>query len=343
MKLKRILATALSATLLAGVALASGGNMVISPKPVIAEKTSYEVVRRNDDASVMVWGSVMELGENTIYLENGNEKDPNNKILVRVSETTAVLDAVTGEIKTFADIRQNENVYAYVSPAMTRSMPPQANAFVVLCNIPADFGVPTYAQVQKVTRQEDGSVDALVSGDVVLHLNDKTELMAYGTKQVPALADIKPGTMVLSWYRVVAESMPAQAAPTKVLVFPYHYDGYVSAAPGALSVNGTQVALSDKEASFVHEGKLMVPVRKLAEALGCTVLWDAKTPNMVTVEKDGAAVYTVTIGGDTMTVDGDMVFTLATPAQAREQVTFVCMDDLLTAHSVKYESGNNLD
>lgn len=338
MKLKRFLCAALSLAMLSGAALAADTTEVKDVNPGPAEMPQYEVSRRNDDTSVMVWGSAKEKGENSVYLENSNESAPNSKIVIKINEDTAIVDAVTGAAKTFADIKEGETLYAWVSSAMTRSMPPQSNAIVVVCNLPADFGSPIYAQVQKVTEREDGGTDVLMNNSVILHLNADTELMGYKTKDVKALSDIKPGTMLLSWYSVVALSMPGQATPAKVMVFPYSYDGYVDAQPGTLSVNGEKVELAVSEAPFVHEGKLMVPVRKLAEALGCTVTWNAAQPDAVTVEKDGKALYSITLGADTMVREGDMVVNVATPAQANNRVTFVCLDDLLVAHNVKGEA-----
>lgn len=341
MKLKRFLCAALSLAMLSGAALAADTTEVdvanpLNPGP--AEMPQYEVSRRNDDASVMVWGSAKEKGENSVYLENSNESDPNARIVIKINEDTAIVDAVTGEAKSFADIKEGETLYAWVSPVMTRSMPPQSNAIVVICNFPADFASPIYAQVQKVTEREDGGTDVLMNNSVILHLNADTELLGYKTKDVKTLEDIKPGTMLLSWYRMVALSMPAQATPTKVMLFPYSYAGYVDAQPGTLSVNGEKAELASHETPFVHEGKLMVPVRKLAEALGCTVTWNATQPDAVVVEKDGKTLYSVTVGADTMVREGDMVVSVATPAQARDRVTFMCLDDLLVSHNVKAEA-----
>lgn len=337
MKFKRFLTAALSIAMLSGIALAAdttATELPVGPGP--AEMPKFEVTERIGQP-VYVWGSAKELGENRILLENSNENDPYSQIVLNVSDETIILDAVTGAEKTFADLKENENLQAYVSSAMTRSIPPQTHAILILCNIPADYIPPRYDMVQKVTQGEDGKVSALMSGSVVLHMNEKTELLSYKTKDIPTLADIEPGTMLLSWYSVVALSMPAQANPTKVMVFPSAFDGYVSAAPGSLAVNGEAVELATQEAPFVHAGKLMVPVRKLAEALGATVTWNAATPDAVTVERDGAHLYTITIGADTLTREGDMVLNVTTPAQVRDRVTFVCLDDVLAAHGLKYE------
>ena len=339
MKLKRFLCAALALMMLSGAALAAETTEVTDLNPMNpgpAAMPQFEVASRNDDSSIYVWGKATLQGEKSVYLENSNENSSYSKIVLHVSEDTIIVDAVTGEAKTYADLKDGENLQAWVSPAMTRSIPPQTTAALILCNIPADYMPPRYAQVQSVNEREDGGLDVLTSDAVILHMSKDTELLSYKTKNVPALADIKPGMMVLSWYSVVAMSMPAQTTPGKVMLLGNHYDGYVQALPGALTVNGTKVELGVNEAPYVHEGKLMVPVRKFAEALGCTVTWDAETPDAVTMAKDGKTFCTTAIGSDNMTVDGDMVFTLSTPAIANNRVTFMCIDDLLSPFNVKY-------
>lgn len=339
MKLKRFLCATLTLMMLSGAALAADTTEVTDVNPMNpgpAEMPKFEVLSRNDDSSVYVWGRATLQGEKSVYLENSNEGSVYSKIVLHVSDDTIIVDAVTGAAKTYADLKEGENLQAWVSPAMTRSIPPQTNAYIILCNIPADYIPPRYAQVQGVNEREDGGLDVLTSDSVILHLNKDTELLGYKTKEVPALESIQPGMMLLSWYSKVALSMPAQTTPSKVVPLFNTYDGYVQAYPGTLSVNGTKVELAVNEAPYVHEGKLMVPVRKLAEALGYTVKWDAAAPKTVTVEKDGKTFSSTDIGSDAMTVEGDMVFTLSTPVVANNRVTFMCIDDLLAPYNVKY-------
>ncbi|SBV95165.1 conserved exported hypothetical protein [uncultured Eubacteriales bacterium] len=343
MKLKRILTAALAAAVLTGSALAADDAIAIpledgAVTPAAADQSVYEINRRTDNDAIRVWGTVQELGEQSVYIENSSDGAPYQKIVVKISEDTAIVDAVTGAAKTFADLKEGETLYAYVSPAMTRSMPPQSVAELVICNIPADLGVPTYAQVEHVTEQEDGKIDLLVSGAMILHLDAETELLSYGSETAPTLADIKPGAMVLSWYQIVAMSYPGQAGPSRVVLFPYEYAGYLSAGEGSLSVNGKALDLDESVRPFAQDGKLMVPVRKLAEALGCTVTWDAQDPAAVAVTKDGESLYSLTIGGDTMVLEGDMAMSVSAPVTARNGVTFACVDDLLVAHNAKLES-----
>lgn len=298
---------------------------------------AYEVTQRDLALPIMVWGKAVELGENSLTMENSNEGDAYHKVIVNVDESTIILDAVTGEVKTFADIKENEDLYAYVGPIMTRSLPPITTGRLILCNIPADYMVPTYAEVQSVTKTDTG-VDVLMTGDIILHLNADTELMAYQSKNKATLEDIQPGTRLLSWYSVVAMSMPAQASPSKVMVFPYGYEGHVETDGLNVILNGETLELAGANAAKVEEGRLMVPVRKVAEALGCDITWDAET-NGVVVSKGDTELYRFVIGSENATVEGDMVVMLTAKADAVDGVTFMALDDLISMHGLKLVQG----
>ena len=345
MRLRSILCVTLSAALLCAGALAAGGDTPASaptdaPSSVPLDpggeverpmKPDYEIAQWDAAEPVMVYGRAA-LEEGRVLLENDNESSAYQRIFVNLNEDTIILDAVTGETRTADDLKDGETLYAYVGPAMTRSLPPIANGVLVLCNIPADFGAPIYAEVQQVNPGEDGKVSVLMTGDIILHLDGDTGLTAYGTKNLPTLADIRPGTRLLSWYSMVMESYPAQAVPSKVMVFPCAYAGYTDMSDSEnITVNGERLDAS----AYVADGVLMVPVRAFAEALGCQVLWDAARPDVVAVTRDGAPLYEFTVGGSTATVEGDMVMGLRAASAARGGVTYLAADDLVSFHNLK--------
>ena len=280
------------------------------------------------EGPVLVWGTVQEIGEGQVRLKNSNDRDPYREIVLTIGTETAILDAVIGAPRTFADLQENETLYAYVGPAMTMSLPPVASAQVVLCGIPAGFGAPTYAEVQAVRGREDGGVDACVTGGVILHLSADTELTAYRTKNIVGLDEIKPGARLLSWYDIVPLSLPAQATPSKVLVFPYGYEGYVAVSEKTVRLDGEPVG----EARSV-EGRTMVPVRALAEALGCTVTWQAGT-NAVSVARGEEVLYRFVIGSGAVEQDGGET---AVDTFAENGVTFMPVEDLAWLHGLKVE------
>ena len=328
---KKLLASALAAALTLSLAVPA-----LAAEPVgadaAAEAPAYELVQRGETFPTRVWGAAVELGDMSLTLENSNESDPYQKVVVNVEEDTLILDAVTGEAKTFDDLRTGETVYAWVGPDMTKSLPPISTGRVILCGLPADYAAPTYAEVES-------GADVCLNTDVVLHLSaDSGYLAAPGwEKESVGAADIVPGTRVLAWYSVVTLSLPAQASPEKVMVFPSDYAGWVAADGLTVTVNGQALALEGAAAAKVENGHLMVPVRALAEALGCEVAWEPYT-NQVTVTRDGVECYHFTIGGD-QAAKGDVTVGLVAPANAVEGVTFLALDDLIVLHGLKLSDG----
>ena len=334
---KKLLASALAAALTLSLAVPA-----LAAEPVgadaAAEAPAYELVQRGETFPTRVWGAAVELGDMSLTLENSNDSDPYQKIVVNVEEDTLILDAVTGEAKTFDDLRTGETVYAWVGPDMTKSLPPISTGRVILCGLPADYAAPTYAEVESVTETESGA-DVCLNNDVVLHLSADTGYLAAPgwEKETVSAADIVPGTRVLAWYSVVTLSLPAQASPEKIMVFPSDYAGWVAADGLTVTVNGQALALEGAAAAKVENGHLMVPVRALAEALGCEVAWEPYT-NQVTVTRDGVECYYFTIGGD-QAAKGDVTVGLVAPANAVDGVTFLALDDLIVLHGLKLSDG----
>lgn len=334
---KKLLASALAAALTLSLAVPA-----LAAEPVgadaAAEAPAYELVQRGETFPTRVWGAAVELGDMSLTLENSNDNDPYQKVVVNVEEDTLILDAVTGEAKTFDDLRTGETVYAWVGPDMTKSLPPISTGRVILCGLPADYAAPTYAEVESVTETESGA-DVCLNNDVVLHLNADTGYLAAPgwEKETVSAADIVPGTRVLAWYSVVTLSLPAQASPEKIMVFPSDYAGWVAADGLTVTVNGQALALEGAAAAKVENGHLMVPVRALAEALGCEVAWEPYT-NQVTVTRDGVECYHFTIGGD-QAAKGDVTVGLVAPANAVDGVTFLALDDLIVLHGLKLSDG----
>ena len=88
--------------------------------------------------------------------------------------------------------------------------------------------------------------------------------------------------------------------PSRVLVFPYAYRGYISCAEdGLLTVSGKVLT----EKAIVSGGETLLPLRAVAEALDLKVFWDAKTGANVALA-DGTKLLSVDPGHGTI-VCGD--------------------------------------
>lgn len=234
---------------------------------------------------VQVWGTLTWLDNGGMLVQNSNEEDPLNEVILH-GESIICLDAVTGEPMDIQDLKDGDTIYAWVGPAMTLSMPPQATAILVLGNIPADYAVPQFYEIVSVAPQAMIAIypapamtqtEVTVAGGSVLTITDKAELTPYLTKNVVRLENLIPGTRMLVW----ADS---KGTVSKVLVFPYEYLGYVNCLDdGTVCVNGTSVNQKTWETS---QGETLLPVRAVAESLGMNVHWDDKAGAVVSYSEE---------------------------------------------------------
>ena len=258
-------------------------------------------------APVRVWGTVTRLENGAVLLKNSNENDPYRKIILHLTETTPIVDAVTG-LPLDRELKDGEILYAWVGPAMTLSLPPQATAQLIVANIPADFGAPQYYQVARIRQtasvERDGPLAAVevavTSGlglDIAepgLRITGQAELLPWKTRQIVQLEDLQPGSQFLAW-------TASDGQVTRVLLFPYayrtwlRYDGY-----GGIQMPGDSfpktpngyLTVSAKEA----EEEVLLPIRAVAEAAGYTVNW---VPGQGAVVTDGESlVFSVLPGQD---------------------------------------------
>ena len=300
------------------------------------EELVYTIAQQHQPDLVRVQGTV-SVEEDRILVTNSSEWAEYPEIVLNVAEDTLILNAVDGGAMAAEDLREGEYVYAYVSPAMTRSLPPIATAAVILAAIPADYGVPAYSTVEQVNVWE-GRTSILMSDDVTYSMGDAELLAGPGfTCGTITLADITPGCGLLAWYDMLAESFPARAWPVKVMVIPSPYDAWAELEPGKLAVNGTEVELTAAEQPYVEGETLMVPVRAFAEALGCQVLWDPARPDKIAVRGEKTE-YLLILGNDRAnTGDGGSGTALTGTLTARNGVSFLPADDLLDLHNVRVE------
>lgn len=251
---------------------------------------------------VRVWGTVTKLENGSLLLENSDENDPNREIVVHIGNALC-LDAVTGLPLNPDALKDGDMAYAWVGPAMTMSLPPQASAAVIVGNIPADYAVPQYYQVAEVKPQSMIAiypppaltyVDLETTDGHALKITDQAELTAYLTKNIVRLEDFIPGTSFLVW-------SDAGGTPQRVMVFPYAYRGYAAwTEDGRVTVNGAPLAVNARKNA---DGTVLLPVRAMAEALGMEVSWE-KGKGAV-VKENGQTVFTALPGREADLPDGE--------------------------------------
>lgn len=296
--------------------------------------TDYVIAQQNKLAPIQVNGQAASIEGNRITLENSNEDAQFPAIILNIGENTRILNAVDGLPMKLEDISENDTLYAYVGPTMTLSLPPIAGAELILAGIPADFAVPSYAEIESIEKGEEGRVVLKTSQEEDVILAEDTQLLPFLTKNIITVDHLKPGTKVLVWNEAAAEDGEETAAASKVVAFPYEYVGYVQADLSGITVSGEKLELSESEAPYVNEGQLMLPLRKLAEALGYEIKWNPETSGIEVLSGD-SVLYSLTARGSEVTPAGGEARDLTAASVVANGVTFLSADDLIELNNVK--------
>ena len=315
MKRKTLLHKLLPLALCAAI-MATSAGAVTPPADVEKGAGETDAVKANP-TTVQVWGAIEKLENGSVRITNDSTEGISDSIL-HVFEDTLILDAVDGTPISLDDVKDGDLVYAYISPVMTRSMPPQSTAMLLLGNIPADFRVPAYYQVTdfgmiSTMMTENNIITATAQTDqgitLTFSLTDKLDkegnlhyiqkdgvvFTPYVTKNIVTVQDLIPGSRILVWSDYEGKTM-------KVMVFPYAYAGYLKVlGTGAIMIDGQGI----QEDAYTHaDGICYLPLRAVAEAVGFTVTWN-QAGQTVTVSKGDRVAFTYTAGADSIMVGGD--------------------------------------
>ena len=177
---------------------------------------STAAVENTAPSSIRVYGTVTQIENGQILLENDEEGAAYPQVLLNLTEDTLILSGEDCSQKTLSDIAVGDTLYADISPAMTRSLPPMANAFTVFCEIPEDSAVPTYAQITDISTDDDGTLRITTDQDLILIPGEDTAVLSLDGGETLAASDLAVGDTILAKYQIMTMSIPAQTSPEEI-------------------------------------------------------------------------------------------------------------------------------
>ena len=139
------------------------------------------------------------MGSEMCIRDRTNSSTDSINDIVVTTQNSLILDAVSGMPVSYEDIQEGSFVYAYVGPAMALSLPPIANADIVLVNIPADYKVPSYVIVKSLDMHEDGSATLTANDGQVYDIPADCSVIPYLTRQMIYVDSLTPGSACLIW------------------------------------------------------------------------------------------------------------------------------------------------
>lgn len=157
-----------------------------------------------DITPAYIHGHITEINDYYVTVSDENQ----NAVRLVINWDTQILSGNSGREVTFSRLHKGDELSAYYSPAMTKSIPAQANAYALVMT-PANDNNGMYAVVTNVEKTANG----------VRFLDKLTNNYVTIPKSVSAsLQNIKAGDTVLVWYKVVALSSPGQANAQKAVL-----------------------------------------------------------------------------------------------------------------------------
>lgn len=150
---------------------------------------------------VKVWGNVLEKLENGFVINNQNQAGYWGEMVIHIDkENTLVIDSITGFPAEESAIAKDRILYAYISPMMTMSLPPQTTAELVLVNVAQDAGVPLYVTAASDLAADGAGAYVLKSvGGEEIKVPADCPITPYLTRQMVRLEDITAGRKCLVW------------------------------------------------------------------------------------------------------------------------------------------------
>lgn len=180
--------------------------------------TSFAENEGNQLQPVAMDGAVESVGENQFTM-NWDRDGGSEPVIITVTDSTRVLDAVNGYPTALDSLKEGERVRVYAGPAMTLSLPPMTNAEMVLTDIPEDFRIPSFETVSSLVENQDGSHTVTTAAGNSYRVDQSTILLPYLTRNMVFVENLQSGVRFLVW-----TSEGENAA--KIVIFPGESGSY---------------------------------------------------------------------------------------------------------------------
>ena len=229
-------------------------------------------------------GKIDEIQNNRIRVKGTGAYED---IIVNKAEGTYVLQAADGSPLAFDQLKKGDSLTAYYTPAVTRSLPPQARAIALIAGAVKTGSPGKYMKAAAVEKNADGSVRVLSS--------NRDAWVTIPAAFLPPDAAVKAGSELIVWYEIMTMSMPGQTTATKALLLPAKADILVHKGAGVIVAGGRELVLGTGDRIEERQTGLLLPLRVIAESLGYQVVWhdDSKSAELLQGKR---TVATVTSG-----------------------------------------------
>ncbi len=153
-------------------------------------------------------GHIAEIRDNSVLIKG----EGNQSIVAMLNNNTYIIEGESGKLRMPRALEVGQEVFAYYSAAMTRSLPPQTKAFALVLGSQEEY-LPQFFVVDQVQHAADGSF--------VRVLNSTNDVIATITADAcENFADIQTGDKLLVWSRIMTMSLPGLTNAEKAVILP---------------------------------------------------------------------------------------------------------------------------
>ncbi len=288
---------------------------VVQTAPDTAPKTEAmpEVIAERD----LFYGKIAEIlkeGDKVTGLLMESEKD--GEYIFHIGERTLFLNSGEGTMTGLESLKVGDSVYVYHSPAMTMSLPPQSAAEAIVTNVPADARAAMLHTVERVAKNEDGSVVVTTDGGQLQVTIAKDAVYGdYMGRQIMGADDLRIGTRFFTWYQAVQESLPAKVGVNKLTVAP------------ANDLTDLGVSIDEKVLENVtakmENGTLMIPAGAVAKEFGLKASYQKLEKGEQVTLKGADQELVMDVGSDSFKMKEDAVTSYGAAVVITEGTTWM--------------------
>lgn len=265
MKRNALTALSLSALLLCGTTVAFAQEV---PTSVIENPVAESPISALPER-YLAYGRITDIQKEKGVIKSITAKDvKDNIVMYHISDKTLCLDSGKGIKMDLNDLKVNDSVYFYHSPAMTASIPPQTTAEAIVGNIPMDVSCAHLHTVEGIEQNEQDTVIKTDQGGFYITIETDAKVTAYDNNSTFDLKNLKEGDRIFTWYDVIATIYPSQVGVNRVVVVPTAEEETAS-SPTKISYSLSDLTMKNDLAC--------VPLRETADALGLTLAWNCES------------------------------------------------------------------
>lgn len=265
--------------------------LMVAMMPVALAAAPASTEPTIESSYTQIWGTITKIDKENSRIEVETGGEVQQTIILNIGKNTNIVDNVSHKKLSISKLKVGETIYAWHDNVMTMSLPPMTGAHVIVANIPMDMGAGQLFEVEKVEKVDGGYRLLNKEQDLYITISSSTKVKLFNSSKTQKLSAIKPGTELLIWYNVAAQSFPAQANVSSAIAFKYGFDGYVSIHQNEITVNGKELSVKAVEDS--KDGQLL-PMEDVAKALGFKARYNSKS-GMLTMSK-GSTKVTLIVG-----------------------------------------------